>query len=79
MPTPPIPLKIFVGHVKICNYNMQYSSPMQHLRWSTLWQKLGNGWKLLLTVVLNVTGFLDLTLKCIDLDQGNKVFNLPLT
>ena len=44
-----------------------------------LWQKLGNGWKLLLTVVLNVTGFLDLTVKCIDLDQGNKVFNLPLT
>ena len=26
-----------------------------------------------------MTGFLDLTLKCIDLDQGNKVFHLLLT
>ena len=52
------------------------------------WQKLGNdwewlGWKLLLTVVtysfvLNVTGYLDPTLKCTDLDQRNKVFHLPL-
>ena len=50
-----------------------------HNTFKNLWQKLGNGWKLLLTVVLNVTGFLDLTVKCIDLDQGNKVFNLPLT
>ena len=27
---------------------MQYPSPMQHLRWSSLWQKIGNRWKLLL-------------------------------
>ena len=49
-----------------------------------MWQKIGNGWKLLLTVVtlsfvLNVTGLLDRTLKLIDefrLRQS-KVFYLP--
>ena len=36
------PLKTFVD-ITILN-----SSPMEHL--SSLWQKLGNGWRLLLTV-----------------------------
>ena len=59
------------------------SSLMWPLRWSSLWQNIGNGWKLLLTVVtksfiLHVTGLLDLTLKSIvNLSQGNKVFHLP--
>ena len=40
------------------------SSPMQRLKWSSLWQKIKNSWKLLLTVltesfVLHVTGLLD--------------------
>ena len=40
---------------------------MKHLRWSSLYQKIGNSWKLLLYVnterfVLNVTGLLDPTL-----------------
>ena len=48
----------FVDHVTIFS-----SSPMQHLRRSFV-TKIGNSWKLLLTVVtesfiLNVTGFLD--------------------
>ena len=47
------------------------SSPKQQLRLSSLWQEIGNSWKLLLTVateslVLNVTGLLCLTSKCID-------------
>ena len=72
-------LKNFADYVTIFNL-----SPMQHLRWSSLWQKLGNGWKMLLTAVaynfvIIVTGFLDPTLKCIDLDQGNRIFHLPLT
>ena len=63
---PLIPFRIFVHHVTILN-----SSFMQHLRWSSLCQKIGNGWKLLLTVVtenfvLNETGLLNLTLKLID-------------
>ena len=37
---------IFVNHVTIFN-----SSPMQHVRWSSLREKIDNGWKLLLTVV----------------------------
>ena len=46
-------------------------SPMQHLRWSSLTQKIGNHWKLLLIVVtessvLNTVGLLDVTLKDID-------------
>ena len=46
-------------------------SPMQHLRWSSLRQKIGNNWKLLLIVVtessvLNTVGLLDVTLKDID-------------
>ena len=41
-----IPLKIFVGYVTIFN-----SSPIQHLRWSSLWQKISNVWKPLLTIV----------------------------
>ena len=58
--------------------------PSARSKMESLWQKLGNGWKLLLTVVtesfvLNVTGFLDPTLKCIDLDQGNKLLHLPIT
>ena len=58
--------RIFVDHAGIFS-----SSPMQHLRWSYLWQKIGNSWKLLLTVViaifiLNVTRLLDPTLKHID-------------
>ena len=83
---PPKPFKIFADHATICNihYAIFKPNPMQHLRWSSLWQKLGNGWKLLLTVVtwsfvLNVTWFLDLTLKCINLYQCNIVFHLPLT
>ena len=51
-------LGIFVDHVTIFN-----SSPVQHLRWSSLSQKIGNDWKLLLAVV---TRLLDLTLKYID-------------
>ena len=43
---PPMPFRIFVDHVTIFN-----SSPMQHLRWSSSWQKKVNGWKVLLTVV----------------------------
>ena len=44
------------------------SSPVQYLRWSSLWQKIGNSCKLLLTVttksfVLDVTGLLGPTLK----------------
>ena len=44
---------------------------MQHLRWSSLTQKIGNHWKLLLIVVtessvLNTVGLLDVTLKDID-------------
>ena len=59
-------IPFFEDHVTIFN-----SSPMQHLGWSFLWQKIGNGWKLLLTVsivsfVLNVTQLLDPTLECID-------------
>ena len=46
---PSIPVRVFVDHVTIFS-----SSPMQ---WSSLSQKIGNGWKLL---------FLDLTLKQID-------------
>ena len=42
------------------------SSSMQDLRWSSLWQKIWNGWKLFLTVatesfILYVAGFLELT------------------
>ena len=37
---------LHVDYVTIFN-----SSPVQHLRWSSLWQKNGNGWKLLLNVV----------------------------
>ena len=54
-----------MDHVTIFN-----SRPMPHQRWSFLWQKIGNGWKLLAVVtksfVLNVTGLLDPTLKSID-------------
>ena len=59
------PQYLFVDHVTIFN-----SRPKQHLTWSSLQQKIGNGWKLLMTVtqsfILNVTGLLDPTLKCID-------------
>ena len=50
---PQKPFKIFADHATICNihYAIFKPNPMQHLRWSSLWQKLGNGWKLLLTVV----------------------------
>ena len=42
------------------------SSSMQDLRWSSLWQKIWNSWKLFLTVatesfILHVAGFLELT------------------
>ena len=62
---PPIPFRIVVNHVTISS-----SNSMPHLRWSTLWQKIGNSWKLLETIVtesfvLNVTGLLDPTLKLI--------------
>ena len=53
--------RIFVDYVTISS-----SSPMQYLRWSSLRQKIGSSWKLLLTVVtesLNVIELLDLTLK----------------
>ena len=40
---PQILYKIFVNHVTIFN-----SSPVQYLRWSSFWQKIGHGWKLLL-------------------------------
>ena len=48
-----------------------YSWSMQHLRWSSLWQKMGKNWKLLLTVVtksfiLNMAGLLDPILAHID-------------
>ena len=61
-----VPFSIFIDHVRIIS-----SSPMQHLRWSSLSQKNGNSWELVLTVVaesfvLNVTGVLDPTLKSID-------------
>ena len=61
-----VPFSIFIDHVRIIS-----SSPMQHLRWSSLPQKNGNSWELVLTVVaesfvLNVTGVLDPTLKSID-------------
>ena len=63
---PLIPFRIFEDHVKILSL-----SPIQQLRCSSLWQEIGNGWKLLLTVVtesfvLNVTCLLDPTLKCIN-------------
>ena len=38
---PSIPFRIFVDYVTIFN-----SSPMQHLRWNSLWWKIGNSWKL---------------------------------
>ena len=74
---PLIHLRIFVGHVTIF-----ISSPMQHLRWSSLWQKM------------EITGncccccccYRELCLKCyrapkvhINLDEGNKVFHLTFT
>ena len=45
-------------------------------------KKLGNGWKLfdccyVEFIALNVTVFLDITLKFINLDQGNKVQGNP--
>ena len=43
---PLIPIRIFVDQVTIFSTIF-----MQHWRWSSLWQKIGNGWKLLLTVV----------------------------
>ena len=57
---------ICVDYVAIFN-----SSPVPYLRWSSLWRKTGNDWKLLLIVVtysfvLNVTGLLDPNLKFID-------------
>ena len=79
VPQYPIPFKIFADHATIFN-----SSPMQHVRWSSLWQKLYNCCYIEL-IVLNVTGFLDPTLKFINLDQDNipvfhlTVFHLTLT
>ena len=63
---PPIPFRIFV------DVALFHSSPAQHLWWSSLCRKIGNGWKLLLTVVtlsfvLNVTRLLDPTQKGIAL------------
>ena len=54
---PPISVRIFANHVLIFSL-----SPMQHLRWSFV-TKIGNSWKLLLTIVtesflLNVAGLL---------------------
>ena len=40
-----LPFRIFL------DVAMFSSSPMQHLRWSSMWPKKGNSWKLLLTVV----------------------------
>ena len=56
------------------------SSPMQHLRWCSLWQKINNGWKLLLIVVtycfvLNVTELIWLWNASMNLDEGNKVLS----
>ena len=42
----PNTFRIFVNHVTIFN-----SSPLHHLRWSSLQQKIINNWKLLLTVL----------------------------
>ena len=42
---PPISVRIFANHVLIFSL-----SPMQHLRWSFV-TKIGNSWKLLLTIV----------------------------
>ena len=61
---PLIPFRIFMDNIKIFN-----SSFMQHLKMELfVTKKIGNNWKLLLTVatysfVLNVTELLDLTLK----------------
>ena len=38
---PPIPFRIFVDHVKLSS-----SRPVQHQRWSSSWQKIGNSWLL---------------------------------
>ena len=59
------------------------SSSMQDLRWSSLWQKIWNGWKLFLTVatesfILYVAGFLELT-QGIDNFRLRQVFHPAIT
>ena len=55
-----IPFKVFMDHFTVFN-----SSPMQHLRWSSLWLKIGNGWNLFFSVVTN-SFILNLALKGLD-------------
>ena len=60
---PLIFFRSFMDHVIIFS-----PRPMQHLRWSSSWQKIGKSWKQSFTVVtdtfvLNVMGLLDPTLK----------------
>ena len=50
---PLVPFRVFVDHITIFS-----SDPMQQLRWKSLWQEIGNSWKLLLT------DFTDVCLKC---------------
>ena len=59
------------------------SSSTQDLRWSSLWQKIWNGWKLFLTVatesfILYVAGFLELT-QGIDNFRLRQVFHPAIT
>ena len=67
-----IPFKIFVDYVTMFN-----PSTVQNLKLSILWHKIGNGWKLLLTVA---TRLLNLTLKCIDKSRiRQSLFHLLIT
>ena len=56
----PIPSRIFVDRVTIFSL-----SPMQHLRWSLMWQKKGKSWELFLNVFTE-SFVLNPTLKHID-------------
>ena len=69
---PLISFRSFMDHVTIFS-----TSSMKNLRWSSLWQNLGDCWKLPFTVVtesfvLNVEGLLDPTLKNIDKFRLNR-------
>ena len=64
--SPHISFRSFMDHVTIFS-----ASSMYHLQWISLRQKIGNSWKLPLTIVtenflLNMAGLLDPTLKDID-------------
>ena len=49
---PPSPTNIFQNFSGLC-YNIQLK-PYEHLRWSSLWQIIGNDWKVLLVFVTQV-------------------------